>query len=227
MNDEKLNMSEAEKILNENQIKEWGTTLLTSKIPGAQNIVGEWYALSFMVPYPKFIIEEIKANGPTHLYFHHYRTINTHLDNTALKIALSFQNEGYDAFYVPASQSQSADGFGGFLSHKAVACLAGIGGVGQNALFLSKQYGPCVRLSTVLTKKVLKNDAKPKEICLNCNKCVHACPSGALYGINNAKITDERVDVRKCSMHMKKEYKHVGRGAVCGICMAVCPLYER
>lgn len=31
------------------------------------------------------------------------------------------------------------------------------------------------------------------------------------------------VDALACSEHMKRAYKHIGRGVVCGICMRVCP----
>ncbi len=26
---------------------------------------------------------------------------------------------------------------------------------------------------------------------------------------------------------MKKQFQHIGRGAVCGICMKVCPQYQK
>jgi ferredoxin len=31
------------------------------------------------------------------------------------------------------------------------------------------------------------------------------------------------MDYRARSEHMKKAYQHIGSGAVCGICMRVCP----
>ena len=30
------------------------------------------------------------------------------------------------------------------------------------------------------------------------------------------------VDAKACSDYMKKHFKDIGRGAVCGVCMAVC-----
>jgi hypothetical protein len=34
---------------------------------------------------------------------------------------------------------------------------------------------------------------------------------------------EEMFDAEKCSQYMKKHFQHIGRGAVCGICMEVCP----
>lgn len=55
--------------------------------------------------------------------------------------------------------------------------------------------------------------------------CTKACPAGAIYGVNYTEGVDvkDMVDVGKCSAHMKSAYKDIGRGAVCGICIGVCP----
>jgi len=114
----------------------------------------------------------------------------------------------------------------GLVSHKAVACLAGLGGIGQNALLVTEQYGPAVRLSTVLTDMPLAEQAAGKNPCTNCGACVRACPSGALMGRAYVPglAREELVDAKKCSMHMKRAYQDIGRGAVCGVCVAVCPV---
>ena len=69
------------------------------------------------------------------------------------------------------------------------------------------------------------SDVKPVSLCKNCNLCVEACPSGAISGNEWSldKTRDEMFDAEKCSNYMKSKFKHIGRGAVCGICMKVCP----
>ncbi len=183
------------------------------------------YAISFGVPLPRTVVRSI-IQAPTKLYFHHYRTINAYLDQTAQRIALHLQRQGYEAVYIPASQSVSADGFAGEISHKMVARLAGLGGIGMNGLFLSPEYGCGLRLSTILTD--FPQEAAPimKNPCRKCKKCMNACPSGAIFGVEwvQENPTAVMLDVEQCSRFMKDRYRNVGRGSVCGACIAACPL---
>ena len=108
------------------------------------------------------------------------------------------------------------------------AVLSGMGHVGRNCLFIHEKYGPRVRLGTVLTDfdaKVRRESTDRDYFCDKCNICVRACPAQALYGRDfDAENPDEPLmDYRACSEHMKRAYHHIGRGAVCGICMRVCP----
>lgn len=209
-------------ILAERGIAEHGTARLPDALVA---LPGMEYALSFMVPLPRAVVTSIQG-GPNELYFHHYRTINAYLDQTALRIVLEIQGSGYDAHYVPASQSLSDAGLYGLLPHKAVARLAGLGQIGRNALFLSERYGPAVRLSTVVTDMPLPEPkGEARNLCAGCDACVRACPSGALCGVDYREgiARDEMIDARKCGAFMCEAYRHVGRGAVCGRCFAVCP----
>lgn len=212
-----------EDILRRNVIVEYGAALIPQSIRPFPELP---YALSFMVPLPLAVVEGIK-NGPTPIYFHHYRTINAYLDRVALEIELDFRIQGYQAVYVPASQSQPSEGIFSLFPHKTAAHLAGLGGIGMNALFLSKKYGPAVRLATVFTDFPLPvAEIEPEDSCLECGACVRECPSGALLGTayGESVTRDDIVDAKKCSIFMKNNYQDNGRGAVCGRCVAVCPL---
>ena len=182
-------------------------------------------AVSLGVPLSKTVVASIHG-GPTKTYFHHYRTTNTHLDNAAFRLMLFIEKQGYNAVYVPASQTVDSDGIRGLFSHKMAAVLSGLGGIGQNALFISERCGPALRLSTVLTDYPVQAGSQMQNPCTNCGICVQACPAGALAGAAwyPGIPRDELVDAKKCSLYMKKAYRSIGRGGVCGICMAVCPL---
>lgn len=181
------------------------------------------YAVSFTVPLSDKIIDGIDE-APTHTYFHHYRSVNTLIDNLSLRAGLMLGSEGYG--YVPIAASQSVNGLQGIFSHKYAAYLSGLGYVGRSGLFISSKYGPRVRLGTILTDYPFVCDAKPMPFdCGECRLCVNACPAMAISG-EDWRPGDEReviIDAKACSDHMKKAYQHIGRGVVCGICMCVCP----
>lgn len=186
------------------------------------------YALSVVVRLSAAVVDEIDGE-PTHTYFHHYRTVNAFIDNLIFRAGTIIQNHGYKYIPVGASQSINKDGWNyeGRYSHKKAASLAGLGGIGKNSLFLHKKYGAAVRLGTILTDCPFEtkenNYVSP---CIECNACVDACPSGSINGTLWQPGLERKdvFDPEKCSEYMKKNFKHIGRGAVCGICMNVCPV---
>lgn len=185
------------------------------------------YAVSIAVRLSELIVDEIEEE-PTHTYFNHYRSVNSFIDSLLLKTGLFLQRKGYKYITVAASQSINKDGwnYNGRYSHKKVATLSGLGTIGKSSMFLHKKYGATVRLGTVFTDCEFDvSDVSPVSICGDCTLCVDACPSGAIKG-REWKIGSTREDMfdpEKCSKYMKEHFKHIGRGAVCGICMKVCP----
>ena len=185
------------------------------------------YGISIVVRLSESIVDEIGAE-PTHTYFNHYRSVNAFIDSLLLKAGLFLQSRGYRYITVAASQSINKDGWNykGRYSHKKVATLSGLGSIGKSSMFLHKDYGAKVRLGTVVTDCEFDvSDVKPLALCNGCDRCVKACPSGAITG-NMWQVGCEReymFDPEKCSNYMKNHFKHIGRGAVCGICMKVCP----
>lgn len=185
------------------------------------------YAVSIVVRLSDAVIDEI-SDEPTHTYFHHYRTVNSFIDRMILQCGFILEKYGYKYFPVGASQSINKDGwnYNAKYSHKEVACLAGLGGIGKNGLFLHKQYGARVRLGTLFTDCPFEiTESEYSSPCIDCDKCVNACPSGAIKGVlwETGMTREDIFDPEKCSQYMKKKFQHIGRGAVCGICMRVCP----
>ena len=186
------------------------------------------YALSIVVKLSDAIVDEI-TDEPTHSYFHHYRTVNSFIDRMILQCGFILEKHGYRYIPVGASQSVNKDGWNycGRYSHKKIASLANLGGIGKNSLFLHKKYGARVRLGTLFTDCPFEViESKYESPCLGCDKCVKACPSGAISGRlwQPGTKREEVFNPEKCSNYMKKNFQHIGRGAVCGICMRVCPL---
>ena len=116
------------------------------------------------------------------------------------------------------------------LSHKMVATRAGLGWIGKSDLFVSKAFGPRLRLVSILTNTPLDFDDQPieKSRCGTCSVCVQSCPaeaiSGRLWDITVCR--DEFFDPFKCRQKCKEfGEKYLKMDVrVCGICVAVCPL---
>lgn len=172
--------------------------------------------ISFYVKLSEDILREIDS-APTYTYFHHYRTVNSFIDQLALKIGIYLNKAGYSYFTVPASQTVNGhDSYEGIYSHKKGAVLSGLGYIGKSSLFISNSHGSGIRLGTVFTDLDLKAENKEqKSLCGDCRICIEKCPAMA--------ISENGIDRKACSSYMKKAFQHIGRGSVCGICIRECP----
>lgn len=184
------------------------------------------YAVTIAVKLPDAVLKTIEER-PTIEYFHQYRTANALLDQITFKGARIIEKLGYKAFPIPASQSSAdrKDEYAGLFSHKIGARLSGLGFIGKSALFISTEYGSKVRLATILTDMpVAPQRPLIENGCGDCEICKNACPGGAITGNSfNPELGRENlIDAKKCSQNMKS-YNDIGRGAVCGICVKVCP----
>lgn len=215
-----------QKKLNELDIYEFGFSKIEDIDPVRAGDLP--FAVSIVVPLSDYIIDEIDK-APTYAYFQHYRTVNAYIDHVLLRLGLLIKSKGYKYLCVAASQSipTNAMPYSALISHKACARAAGLGTIGKSALFLSKKYGPRVRLGTILTDMPLDcaDAEKMGDVCVSCNVCTKSCPAMAIRGNNfeDGCVRESLFDANACSEYMKKAFQNIGRGAVCGICMKVCP----
>lgn len=184
---------------------------------GADGLV---YAVSLVYRLSDAVVDTI-TDCPTHTYFHHYRTVNAALDRIMLECGNYIEKQGFR--YIPVAASQSIDKFEGLFQHKTAARLAGLGTIGKSGLFLSKKYGARVRLGTILTDMPLETGVPcTEDLCGDCKVCASLCPAMAISGRKFLVEDKDIIDRRACSEYMKKQFQHIGRGVVCGICMKNC-----
>lgn len=190
------------------------------------------YGITMVYKLSDAVMDEVVSRqepGPTFSYFQHYRAVNAFLDGRALWVCAMLERMGYRAMPVAASQSVRDMGeYSGIFPHKTAAVQAGLGWIGKSALFISPAYGPRVRLATVLTDCPLPVEKEKQKLpgCGSCRRCVQACPACAITGEAyrpGESVREDLLDPRACSEHMKRAYQRIGRGAVCGVCVAVCP----
>lgn len=209
-------------------IAEIGCSDLTGLLP--DQFASLPYGITLVFRLSDAVVDEVD-DAPTISYFQHYRAVNAFLDSWTLRLTALIERDGYRAFPIAASQSlPGKDNYRALFSHKTAAVRAGLGWIGKSALFVSPKFGPRVRLATVLTNMPLPVTPVPVyKGCGGCHICADLCPAGAITGQEYVPgaARETIFDPELCSRHMKKAYQHIGRGAVCGICMSHCPFGQR
>jgi len=142
----------------------------------------------------------------------------------AFQLAKLIEKEGYMATIAPSEGSEygywyaNRETLKADLSFKYTAYRAGVGNFGMNHLLITKDFGPKVRMTAILTDAPLDTEEKTElpfinDACSKCMKCIEVCPVDAL--------TSEGVIHReKCAEYM---FNVLG-GLRCGLCIKVCPL---
>ncbi len=113
----------------------------------------------------------------------------------------------------------------GELSDRAVAERAGIGWSGKNCATITPEFGSYVYLGELITTIPFPPDTPMTDQCGTCNKCVDACPTGAL-------VTGGQLDSNKCIAFLTQtkgflpehyREKLGNRLYGCDTCQQVCP----
>lgn len=180
-------------------------------------------AIVLGLAYPREVVNQL-TDGPTHTYLYYYNVLNRKLDEMALLMADWLQDQGYQAFPIPASQRVGEERLSGIFSHRLAANLAGLGWIGKNSSFVHPDYGPRLRLVTILTDAPLVTGQPMENGCGDCQACVAACPAGAITGkeFSTEDVLEERFIGHLCDEHLSRIRSSFGK-RVCGKCVAACP----
>jgi len=180
------------------------------------------------------------ANGPTIEYYDHYNHINNELFAIANKIKYDLHKISVDAIVIEPTVSTGSKEFRKYLktltvdiSHKMVATRSGLGWIGKTDLFISKAFGPRLRLVSLLIDQKPETSLKPmeKSRCGSCTICVDRCPAkaanGKLWNINVHR--DSFFNAHKCREkcgELAQQRLNVNV-RICGLCVAVCPIGKK
>lgn len=106
------------------------------------------------------------------------------------------------------------------------AVLSGLGVKGKNNLLINKKYGSFVFLGEIITDLPLTFHPTKFSECINCQKCVNACPTGFLKDKNLPCLSD--ITQKKKELSKEEENQIAQSGIIwgCDICQEVCPLNE-
>ena len=191
--------------------------LAEDEIGGMDKAVSVGFILS------KKVLDGIKEH-PAKLYYHHYRQVNSFLDQLALGIVNLLRQDGFNGLAIPASQIVDWEKQTAHLSHKRIAEFAGLGWIGRNNLLVNPKFGSQFRLVTVLTNapiltfKARSSKAYLALACGDCRVCMTVCPAGAIK--ENPADFDHKACYEKLREFRKSGYVDQ---YICGLCVRVCP----
>lgn len=171
--------------------------------------------------------------GPTYPYLYGHLKLNEDLDEIAIKGEKFLKNKGFKAYAQTTERIKNeVINNSSKLPHKTIATKAGLGWIGKSALFITNEYGPAVRLSSILTDAKLDYGiAIESSKCGECMICYDTCPGKAISGIPwNSNLSREDIySHEKCEDTAKKLSLDVfgKEDTMCGICMNICPYTQK
>jgi epoxyqueuosine reductase len=155
-------------------------------LPGAQSLISIGVALN----------RAAVCSGNLRLNRYDSMCVYERLNHISLETTRILAREGARAIsvspYLPVDMASESKGMRGEINHKTVAAIAGLGGIGLSRLLVTTEFGPFVRLGTIVTDASLSVDQPLDENhCDQCELCRIACPVEAIQ-------EDGTLDYRAC-----------------------------
>ncbi|MEO0035691.1 MAG: Epoxyqueuosine reductase [Pseudomonadota bacterium] len=183
--------------------------------PGARSVI--------VVGVPMLL--PVIESTPSINYQEMYDTSNRLLDEIAYRLATGLNRQGYPTLCLPRDGYASLEAllinpFGSF-SHTYAAKYAGLGTVGVSRNLLVPEYGPRLRLNSVITSAEIPPDPLlAEELCTKCGLCEKTCPARAIRTRDDGILGD--LDKDECTRHhiVLRDEGHWP----CGTCAKVCPI---
>lgn len=164
---------------------------------------------------------------PSMVYQELYDTSNRVLDDIAYHLSNFIMTQlGYKAMFFPRDCYYNIEVLLGnpnaAFSHVLAAYYAGMGTIGDSHNLITPEFGPRLRIVSILTDAPIPADDMLREnLCIHCKKCLHSCPShcfsengNAIYSMDKDACTQYHVQIREAH-HWP-----------CGVCASVCPVGE-
>ena len=191
---------------------------------------GMLYSISLASHYADSIVDLLEMHEDEGMLFYfqqHNRSISDHLEYAAHRIAIFLSDNGHRSMVVPGRGKGYREGVPGIISHKALANISGMGTMSDSGMIVTREYGPRVRLCSMLTD--LELPLQPldpgTDYCLHCGRCRDACPVGAIgEGRFDPHLPDETyTEHDRCAEYRSERAKRLGT-RFCNLCMAACPV---
>jgi epoxyqueuosine reductase QueG len=132
--------------------------------------------------------------------------LSRELSHSSYLIAKFLRKAGWKSFYLPVAKQNARFRTAPFY-HMPAMYLAGLGTLGLNCCILTPEFGPRVKVTSIITDCPLPTDHPIEtEVCTKCMLCVENCPIGAIDGKG-----------------WKNPFACASYGC-CGTCMAICPV---
>ena len=114
---------------------------------------------------------------------------------------------------------------------RAWARKSGLGWIGKNSMLISPKQGSFFFIGhLILDLELTYNSKQIKDYCVNCTRCIDACPTQAIY-------EDRKIDARKCLSYQTIEFPKLAERSSpnlyqdwifgCDICQDVCPWNQK
>lgn len=116
----------------------------------------------------------------------------------------------------------------GPLLERPYASLAGLAWLGKSTMALAPGFGPWVMLGAVATTLELEPDQSLKKSCGSCNRCIVACPTGAIAP--DGRVLDSRLCISYHTIENRGPIPRNLRASFgdwvfgCDACLDSCPV---
>lgn len=165
------------------------------------------------------------AASPSMVYQELYDTSNRVLDDMAYRLTNFITTElGFRALYFPRDCYYSIETLldrpEAAFSHVLAAYYAGMGTIGDSHNLLTKEFGPRLRMVSILTDAPLAaDDMLEGQLCIHCGKCLRECPAHCFTQDGAGEYAMDKLACTRHHVKLKQE-----RHWPCGRCAAVCPV---